>query len=1134
MACKYIHNGKTYSEQELIEYLKANPISNTYEVKPDFSNVSEILKQFEVKQPLEDKVAKRLSNLLKNQIEVLRARILVFESAKERKGYLPKEETINKLKDLEEDLSKLEDVDAFIKTAEFIHNELKFTENFLNNNYDINNIQHMEFLLQIRTQLKSYEELKTFLPQIENHRDEIKAMSNDINLLHANISELIEEYLEESMIMLVENESKDTELTKDDIKNILKETKDISWQELRLGGMSNSMDKLLQLIHRKVEKQREEVYERTNSWIDKIKAQAEKLKQAGVEGFNWMFQKDENGKPTGRFLQKVSKVYYEQRSKMFKLLKDEHGNKREYIYKPNEILSDEEKKHNLKLHEDKKKLAEFLSAEDTSTGLPLDGENHKYSDEFKQQRALFEQYVVDENGYGQWIKKPFVPGSTLISGEKLTLQQHDELYKRYRRKYYTQKETFSMISSKKVPTGEVQKTIVTYVKPEYVEVVTEKNGVRTNFGDKEYYDLMNDNSPQGKARKEFFDFYVNTTNELLDKLPLAVKEKMKGKLFRIKNSITKDVKTAGIFSALGKSIRQFVNPDIIFTSREVDEQGNFISDIPILYTGDLKDDSKIKQLEKRLEDYRAELQKNPNNKELIKKIKIAKNSLLIEQNKLNAEDLETDMIKALTKAAHMAENYDLMNTLESTIMIAKNVIDSRRYYNINSAGQKEYVQGESNVQKRYETYLRMIFYSNSTANQTKISKLIQNFNSFVAYKSLGLNPFSAVNNTIMANINNRIEGFGRQFGFTNTHLNAAIKDTTEYIAGMSYMKHLGKDEYLLEPSNKFEAMLKKFNWIDRNQIIEDSSTISKVMFMGITGGEFIAQSNTAIAKLRSQMLTNSKTGEKLSIWEAHEFVDGQLKLKDGFEYSSNERRALSVDIKNMNKIIHGNYSENDKVAMQEHALNQSVMQFKKWVYNFGKSRWGNTYYDESVGDYQEGRYRTFANFISILKAGSMYDFNSIKNAFNSLEDYQKSNLKKLQVEGIYWMTTAVLMLLLESLAEGIDDDDKELKMMVNWLRKQSDRVGGELDAAINPKSISANLKNPVSGLRAAGDFGDLFVQLLKTPLNYAFGDEKDIYIQKGSNKGMTKLGKEFRDLVPVANLESQFDNLLTSGNFYFK
>lgn len=36
-------------------------------------------------------------------------------------------------------------------------------------------------------------------------------------------------------------------------------------------------------------------------------------------------------------------------------------------------------------------------------------------------------------------------------------------------------------------------------------------------------------------------------------------------------------------------------------------------------------------------------------------------------------------------------------------------------------------------------------------------------------------------------------------------------------------------------------------------------------------------------------------------------------------------------------MIHGNYSQNDKVAMQESALGQSAMMFKKWMYNFGKS-----------------------------------------------------------------------------------------------------------------------------------------------------------------------------------------------------
>ena len=306
------------------------------------------------------------------------------------------------------------------------------------------------------------------------------------------------------------------------------------------------------------------------------------------------------------------------------------------------------------------------------------------------------------------------------------------------------------------------------------------------------------------------------------------------------------------------------------------------------------------------------------------------------------------------------------------------------------------------------------------------------------------------------------------------------------------------------------------------------------MFGGITGGEFYAQSNTAIAKLRSTMLTNKKTNERLSLWEAHEFVNGELKLKDGFEYFPEQRRAMSIDIKNMNKMIHGNYSENDKVAMQEQALWQSVMQFKKWMYNFGKSRFGNTYFDETLGDYAEGRYKTAARLISILKAGAMFDYNTIKATIQSLPDYQKSNLKMLQVEIIYWTTTAALAFLLEGLAEGIDDDDEELKMVVNFLRKQSDRVGGELDAMVNPKSIYANLKNPVSGLRAASDFGDILVEIFKTPINYLIDNDEGLYIQKGTNKGRLRLSKEVQDVIPVANLRAQFENLLISGNFYFK
>jgi len=1138
MACLYTHNGKTYSKEELIDYLKNNP--STYDVKPDFSNIDEIISTIPSteKKELSNPVVKRLNKLLKEQADKLKARILLFESAKERKGYLPKEDTINKLKDLREQLSTLENTEAFFKTADFMHHELSVTQEFLDKKFDINNPDHINFLLQISNQLDSYKELATFIPQMTGLNDDIKKTGDEINLMYANINDEINEILESYMVNFVKTNSK-RELSEEDILNMLKEAKDISVQELKMGGMSNSVSPLLQLLQKQVEKTREEVYENTNSWITKINNAGAKLKKAGVEGFDWMFQKTKDGKLTGRLLQKVSQAYYDAEKKVYEVLEDSEGNKREYVYKPGEELSQAEKDHNIALSKDKAKLSAFLNAETSGEQGLQDGENRKYTDEFKQARSEYEIYAKDEDGYAKWIKKPFVPGSKLDTGELITAEMHDRLYKKFRRKYYQdERESFRMKKVKKggiyVATGEVERVLVTYVKSEYTEVITEINGKPTKFGNPEYYKIINDNSAQGLAKKEYFEFYKKANDELLDKLPLNIKQKMQGKLFRVKNSLLTDIKKLGAINAFKKGVRQFINPDVIFSSREVDENGKLLADVPIMYTADLKNNEKLEKLKTKLENLQKELLAKPSDKELHNKIKIAKNVILIEESKLTPEELELDMTKSLVKAAHMAENYDLMKQTESTLMIARKIMKNTEFFKLNSAGQKEAIEGVSKTEERLDTYMRMIFYSNSTANQTKTAKLLQNFNTFVAYKSLGLNPFSAINNTIMANINNRIEGFGQQFGFTNKHLNAAIADTTRQIASMNFMKHVGKDPHEIKPTNKFEAMLEKFNWIDRNQIIEDHSVLSTIMFGGITGGEFIAQSNTAIAKLRSEILTHTTTGEKLSIWEAHEFVNGELKLKEGFSYNPVQRRAISVEIKNMNKIIHGNYSEGDKVALQEHALGQTAMQFKKWVYNFGKSRYGSKYFDETTGDYQEGRYRTFANFISVIKAGSMYDFNSIKSAFNSLADYEKSNLKKFAVEGIYWMTTAVLMLMLEALAKGVDDDDEELKMFVNFLRKQSDRVGGELDAAINPKSLYANLKNPVSGLRTANDFGELMVQLVKTPTNYLLGNSKDNYITKGSNKDMTKLGKEFRDIIPVANLESQFDNLMNSGNFYFK
>jgi hypothetical protein len=408
-------------------------------------------------------------------------------------------------------------------------------------------------------------------------------------------------------------------------------------------------------------------------------------------------------------------------------------------------------------------------------------------------------------------------------------------------------------------------------------------------------------------------------------------------------------------------------------------------------------------------------------------------------------------------------------------------------------------------------------------------------NSYTAFKTLGLNPFSAINNRIMAGINNRIEAYGKQFGYNTSHMNRAAVIKQAHVTGGAWLdKFTDKNPYSKVPKDKFQAMLKKFNWLElAHSDYDRGSFINELMFGGISAGEYLAQSTSAIAKLLSVEVTNDK-GETTNLWDVYDFKDGKLTIKEGYTFSDEQRRKLTVDIRNMNKIIHGNYSDTDKAALQESALGSTALQFKKWMYNFGKNRFGNTYFDETTGDYQEGRYRTFLNFIRFINAGSMRDFNSIKEAFNSLNDYEKSNLKKLQAEFIVWTSAVMLYYLFDAIAEGIDDDDEELKFVVNFLKRQSDRVGGELDAMINPQSVYSSMKNPFAGLTTAKGLGDVIVQTVRLPFLYAIDEEDKAYYDKGPNKGRLKVAKEINDMIPVLNMSNQLDAIMNSGNYYFR
>jgi len=1147
--CRYIFKGKTYTYSELVDY-----VTNTKDSLTDLS--SDELKSFaegvipETIKTISNRSYERLIGTINKQVEALRKRLIDFKSATERKGYVPKEETVNRIKDLEDKLNSLEDVNKFFEIAHYVHNELELIHTFLEGSpdgtkhFDMSKEEHIRALLEIEKQLSTYKDLATALPEYEEYDTTIKNAAKDINILFKDINESIIEKNATYLENFIDYNSKQ-DITKEDIKEFLKESKDISIQELYLGGMSNSMDKLLTLLQKHVEEKRQEVYEITEQHKETISKHQAELNKLGITDHNWMLQKDAKGKLNGRYITPVNGKYYTHSRQLRDVLKDNTGNKREFIIKPDNELTENDKKHNLALANDKKVVSQFLKAEQVEEdGSIVDGDNHRYTQEFKDERSKFEEYKFVKGEGNKWVQKAFVEGSTDTNGNTITEEQYNRLYKLFRRKYYTEPKLTYMLKSKYdkatnryYKDGSVVQVEVTYVKPDYVEVITIKNGKITEYADKDYYKLMTDDSAIGKAKRNYYEFYVKTSNELLSKLPLDVQYTMKNKLFRVKGSLAKDMSAngAGFMNMVKKSIRKFINPDIIFSSRKTDENGDLIEDVPILFVGDFKNNEKITRLNIQLAKLQDELRANPKDTKLVKRISTLRNTILIEENKLTIDELELDLSKSLSRAAEMAENYNIMKQAETTLLVAKNMIKDKRFFTVANNGEKNYLKGESNVQKRLDTYMRMIFYSNSDKNNNKIAKIIQNMNSYTAFKTLGLNPFSAINNRFMAGINNIIEAYGKQFGYNTSHMNRAAAIKQAHVTGMAWLdKFTDKDPYSKVPKDKFQAMLKKFNWLElAHSDYDRGSFINELMFSGISAGEYLAQSTSAIAKLLSVEVTNDK-GETTNLWDVYDFKDGKVTLKEGYTFSDEARRKLTIDIRNMNKIIHGNYSDTDKVALQESALGSTALQFKKWMYNFGKNRFGNTYFDETTGDYQEGRYRTFLNFMRFLKAGSIKDFNSVKQAFNSLNDYEKSNLKKLQAEFIVWTSAVMLYYLFDAIAEGIDDDDEELKFVVNFLKRQSDRVGGELDAMINPQSVYSSMKNPFAGLTTAKGFGEVLVQTVRLPFLYAIDEQDKAYYDKGPNKDKLKLYKEINDMIPVMNMSNQFDAIMNSGNYYFR
>ena len=1119
-----------------------------------------------------------IRDLVKDALELLQNRRTFYETTnKTAKGkvviakeYMDELDEI--ISTLSESLVTGKPANAYYQLIKYINKDVKEKSREIGRADDKGEI--LQFLLETEKDMKLYREMLAVPRFYLKNKTITKLASEAQNYIHDTL-DVIDVAIENYVIDFVANNT-NRDLTREDVEKIVREAEDIGWASLQFGDLATSSDLMLSVFDKVYKRRLQEREDLVRALEYEIKIAGNKLATLSPDKakmYDFMQEIDENGKPTGYYISKIGKQYWKMRRAIKdKLVDPETGIVLKYRDIKNlKNASKEDIEFNIELKKAKDEQNQFNQKEYLNDqGELVDGAYHKYTDEFKEARKKVMRLRIKRNSDGDAVSFEWVPK-----------KPDSKEYKEFERKYYTAERTYLRPVSEYekgqyVFKGRVEETSGRFVKPEFVEIREEaENG--ESMVNPRYKDLMNPTTDLGRAQKEYFETWTRLYEKLNNMLPGG--SNMKNRLPVIRSTAMANMKKAGdgYFKGMMKSLSN-LNPFTLNTYTEqvaLDEDGNVVNSIPVFYTGDVKSEFKIKRLKEKILELQqrwAKQQPDENGKvlgaeEYKTKLSGLTKALRIENKKVGADEISTEMTSNLIQFANMAYNFHIMSEFESTVVAVMRTLRERRVTKLDGDGNiiknsitkvaakfkgKDPNGEDAYVVQRLQKWMDMVFYNTKNPYRSKMGEIVKKIKLFMSIKGVGLNPFGQVNNYVRGRIENNVEAAGGTLYSGKNYLRASKEFNTEFLPSfMSFKKILtfskksdaNGDYYSLPRGySKYDAIVKKYRMMrpmmSRDGIEGFESQAMEMLFMMQHGVEYSLQTKTGVAVTMTQTLTNKKTGEKVSVYDAHVYNEktGEVTLdKELYEETDDMRFDLTNRIYEVNKRLHGNYAWEDRMVMQQTLMGEMAAQFHKWVYPYYRRVWGKPYHDENLGE-TEGILTSLFKLVGAFRTARQIETVNGKQVFttawDSLTDYQKSNIVRLNVNIGFFMLSLLFNHLIQLLHDDDDDDDIVKKKLINFFVYQSDRMMSELSLAVDPTQIGQFIKNPIALIGFTEDVWEAFRESFKFAIP-PYGTESERF-QRGVNKGELKFLKEWGDVLPVFNIANKWDSFEDLKSFYIK
>lgn len=540
--------------------------------------------------------------------------------------------------------------------------------------------------------------------------------------------------------------------------------------------------------------------------------------------------------------------------------------------------------------------------------------------------------------------------------------------------------------------------------------------------------------------------------------------------------------------------------------------------------------------------------------------------------------LSTDFSSTLLAYSAMAVNYEKMNEVVDVIEVAREYQHNERDIREIKGGKstmskftvfdrvyRSYVERAgrgSNIAERLDDYIDSVVYEERklpgdtlevlgvNLDTAKIADAIKDYTGLLG---LGFNLLSSVSNIAVGKLQQWIEAAGGEY-FNVKDYAKAIRQYGSLIRGcITEMASPVKKNKLSLLIQMFDPMGDYFESLrDQNH---SKNVVSRILgnnalaYIGMNAGEHMLHCQTMLAILNHVKLTDSKTKEKISLYDALEVKtdpeDGitRLELKDGLTFERDmidDRKTINglpnknymrplldkdgkikteeVELKDnelvryifkkkkvirkVNDSLNGAFSANDKGAFHRKAVGRLVLQFRQWMPAHYMRRFARGHYDNDLEQWREGYYLTIGRFLSQMAVDIVKGKKEYLKVYANLSEHEKANIRRAGTEiSLFWM-----LWLICKIGGRVKDQDRSWwdKMALYQLHRMNLEVGASVPGLGFTSNLIQLLQSPAPTLSTFEKFNKIL------NFNHAFDE-----IQSGRYEGWWEIQRDAFKLIPA-------------------